>query len=209
MNRPRRLAFFAYAVLAAVAPSALAQTPAPTVAPPLPDSGAPTTPASTDAPLDTIITSQSGEIWSSDTETRAIFEGNVIVTGNNLRLTCDRLEITAAGKNEPSATVGKLEKFKLLVAIGRVHIVQGAREANCARAEVFPRENKIVLTGQPVVIDQESGFVATGEPMELLRGERRVRGENVKITLPPVRDLGFDKNAPSEKKSEPAPTPKP
>jgi lipopolysaccharide export system protein LptA len=149
------------------------------------------------APEETLITSSSAEIWTTDRETRATFSGNVVVTGTNLRMTCDRLEITAIGQNEQSATVGKLEKFKHLVATGRVHIVQGAREANCERAEVFPREEKVVLTGQPVVIDKEAGFVATGEPMQLLRGQRRVSGENIKITLPPIRDLGFEKNAPT------------
>jgi len=169
-------------------------------------------PAPTPAPVEeTVITATRSEIWSNEagTETYAIFNGNVVVTGTNLRITCDRLDATAVGRNDvpaaKNATAGNVEKFKQIIATGKVRIVQGDREANCERAEVLPRESKIVLSGQPVVIDRGTGSVATGEPLVLLKNERRVQGDNVKITFPPIKDLGFDKNAPAPKPDDAKP----
>jgi lipopolysaccharide export system protein LptA len=160
---------------------------------------------------ETVITAAKGEIWSNEagTETYAIFNGDVVVTGTNLRITCDRIEATAVGRNETpavkNATARDVEKFKQIIATGKVRIVQGDREANCERAEVLPRETKIILSGQPIVIDRGTGSVATGEPLILLKNERRVQGDNVKITFPPIKDLGFDKNAPTPQSGDAKP----
>jgi len=152
----------------------------------------------------TIIESTTLEMRSSDTETTAIFDGNVVVTGTNLKITCDYLEVVASRLGNLTDTVAKLDQFKSLIAVGRVHIVQGDREVTCGRAEVFPREEKIVLTEIPVVIDKSGPYVATGTKIVLLRGERRLYGENIKLTGPGLLDLGFDKNAPMK---PPAPAP--
>jgi lipopolysaccharide export system protein LptA len=169
-------------------------------------------------PVETVITASSAEIWSNEagTETYAIFKGNVVVTGTNLRMTCDRIEATSIGSNDPLAkntTAQDVEKFKTLLATGKVHIVQGDREANCERAEVLPREGKIVLTGTaghpPIIIDRGSGVTWISEPAILLKNDRRVHGENVKIIFPPVQDLGFDKNAPATTTTPADAAPKP
>jgi len=164
-------------------------------------------------PPPTEITSTSLEMWSNpdSTETHAIFTGNVTVTGNEIRLTCDRLEILAERIGDKTATIGKLDKFKFLIATGKVNIVQGDREASCGRAEVYPREEKIVLTEKPVVIDHSGPTVATGDLIEMLRGQRRVTGSNVHITLPALKDLSYDKNQAAQKAenapTQPAPSP--
>lgn len=151
------------------------------------------------APQTTEITSESMEMWSTDTETRGTFSGNVVVTGTNLKLTCDRLEITASRIGDKTATIGTLEKFKYLLASGKVRIVQGDREATCGRAEVFPREDRIDLTERPMVIDHGTEATYVGDKLQLFRGERRVKGDGVQITLPGIKDLGFDKNQPAPK----------
>ena len=79
----------------------------------------------------------------------------------------------------------------------------GGGDPACARAEVLPGEDRITLSGRPTVIDHSSNFVATGEPLILYRGDRRVHGSNVRIVLPPIKDLGFDKNQPAESPSNP------
>ena len=147
-------------------------------------------------PPNTVIVSQSLDMHSTATETISVFTGNVVVTGNDLRITCDRLDVVSTRGGDHTDTVGRQENFKSLIATGHVHIVQQDREASCGRAEVRPRENKVILTENPVVIDHGNNTVATGEPIVLLRGERRVLGTNVRITLPPIKDLGFDKNTP-------------
>lgn len=155
--------------------------------------------ASSTVPQSTEIASVSMETWSTDTETKGVFAGNVVVIGTNLRITCDRLEITATGLEDKNAAMPTLEKFKFLVATGKVRIVQGDREATCGRAEVYPRENKVVLTESPMAIDHGSEFKWIGDKLVMLRGERRVMGDNVRVIMPPIKDLGFDKNAPVPK----------
>ncbi|HXA13632.1 MAG TPA: LptA/OstA family protein [Opitutaceae bacterium] len=148
------------------------------------------------SPSPTIIVSQALDMHSTDTDTFSVFTGNVVVTGTDLRITCDRLDVDSIRSGEKTDTIGKQDNFKSLVATGHVHMVQLDREASCGRAEVLPREDKVILTENPVVIDHGNNTVATGEPLVLLHGERRVMGTNVHITLPPIKDLGFDKNAP-------------
>ncbi len=166
-------------------------------------------------PPPTVITSTKLEMWSNldGSETQAIFTGNVTVTGNEIKLTCDRLDIKAERIGDKTATIGTLDKFRALIATGKVNIVQGEREANCGRAEVYPREDKIILTEKPVVIDHGNGSVATGDLIEMYRLQRRVTGNNVHITLPAIKDLSYDKNQsapkPETTPTAPAPVPSP
>lgn len=150
----------------------------------------------------TVIESESFEWRSSDTETTAVFTGKVVVTGTNLRLTCDRLEIVALRTGDAKAPIGKIEDFKSLLAIGNVRIIQGDREAACGRAEVLPGDDKIILTGQPVIVDHSVNWTWTGDELHMLRGERRITGTNPKFTGPPIKDLGVDLD---KKLSAPAP----
>ncbi len=149
--------------------------------------------------IPTVITSTKMEMWSTDTETRSVFQQNVVVTGSNIKITCDKLDVTATKLDDiknKDATVPTVEKFKTLVATGNVHIIQGDREVTCGRAEVFPGEDRVVLTEKPVVIDSAGPYVATGDRIVLLRGERRLFGDNIKLQGPPIRDLGFEKDKP-------------
>lgn len=147
-------------------------------------------------PQPTVIESRSLEMRSTDKETIAIFDQNVVVTGTNLRLTCDHLEVVASRVGDAAATVAKLDQFKSLVATGRVRIIQGDREVTCGRAEVLPLEEKIILTESPVVIDHSGPYTERGTRIILLRGERRVIVENSVFQGPPIIDLGFDRKEP-------------
>jgi len=155
----------------------------------------------------TVITSDTFEMVSSGKETVSVFDGSVVVTATGLRLTCDHLEVVSTRIGDDNDTVGKQDRFKSLLAVGRVRIRQGEREAACDRAEVLPREDRITLTGHPVVTDHGNGTVATGDPLVLLRAERRVTGRDVRITAPSLKDLGFDPQQPppEAKSSPPAP----
>ena len=159
-------------------------------------------------PQPTVINSDTLDMRGTDAETVSVFNGHVVVTATGLRLTCDHLEVVSVRIGDKDDTVGQQDRFKSLIAVGNVHIVQGEREATCGRAEVLPREDKITLTETPIVKDHGNGTMASGDELVMLRGERQVRGRNVKITAPPIRDLGFDpKQAPpaadAPKKSAP------
>jgi len=165
-------------------------------------------------PIPTVIESAGlAETVSTDTETTATFHDKVVVTGTDLKLFCDDLRVVAIRKGDPTATLGQYGSFKSLVATGHVRIVQGAREATCGRAEIFPGEDKIVLSEEPVIRFLDEDYVATGPKMSLYRGQRRavIEGnpnEPTRITLPAIKDLGFDKDQPkpaAEKSPQAAP----
>ena len=142
----------------------------------------------------TVITTDSFESTSGDTETVALYTGHVVVTATNIKMTCDRMKTITAKVADKSDTIGQPNQFKYMLATGHVHIWQGEREAICGRAEVLPAEDKIVLTESPSVTDHGNNSVGTGDIIEMHRNQRVVTGKNVRFVLPPVKDLGFDKN---------------
>ncbi len=149
-----------------------------------------------ETPAPTVILADRLESQSSDTETVTDCIGHVIVTGTNLELRCDRLHLITSRLSDRAGILGKQTGFKTMLATGHVHIVQthGLREATCGRAEVFPNQDKIVLTENPVVIDHGNGSRATGDELDLLRDQRRVTGTHVRIDAPPIKDLGFERS---------------
>lgn len=159
------------------------------------------------APVPTELRSEKLEMTSTDTETTAIATTNVILTGTNLRITCDQLTLVATRIGEKDATVGTLEKFKYVLATGNVRIVQGDREATSQRAEVFPREDKVVLSEDPVIIDHSNGFAGAGERITLFRGKREVFIDQPRFTGPPIGDLGANAKPKSTTSTNAAPVP--
>ena len=151
-------------------------------------------PAQNAEPQSTVITSAGpGVMVSTDKETTITFRDEVVVTGTNMRLACDYLEVVVLRTGDPTATVGRLEKFRSMLATGNVHIVQGFREAACGRAEVLPEQEKIVLSDHPVVVDRDQNTRIAGEKITMLRGQRKVEVEKPVLTGPPVKDLGADR----------------
>lgn len=142
------------------------------------------------APVPTELRSEKLQMTSTDDETTAVATGNVILTGTNLRITCDQLTLVATRIGDKDATLGAVEKFKYILATGDVRIVQGDRESTSQRAEVFPREDKVVLSEDPVIIDHSNGFAGAGEKITLFRGKREVFIDKPRFTGPPVGDLG-------------------
>lgn len=191
-------------VLAAVfalgpVPGAAAAEPVKAAAPPAPP------------PVDTVITSDRFDMVSTDKETTFTYLDNVVVSATNLKLSCDKLIVIARRSGDPKATVGKQEKLKSLLATGRVRLVQDDREATCDRAEVLPDDDKVILTGSPVIRGLKDGWSQTGEKMILHRGERRaeVIGEGAsrpQTTLPALKDLGYDKVPEKKKPAAPGST---
>lgn len=132
------------------------------------------------------------EMWSVGDETRGICTGSVTLVGTDLKIVCDRLEFTAQGVGDKTATLPSLDKFKYMLATGHVIIVQSEREATCGRAEVLPREDKVVLTENPVLIDHGTDWTSAGEKITLLRGERRVIVDKSRVTGPALKNLSYD-----------------
>ena len=86
------------------------------------------------APQNTVITSEGpGEMVSTDTETTITFRDKVVVTGTNMKLACDYLEVVVVRSGDKTATLGKVDKFRSMIATGSVQMIQGDREAACGR----------------------------------------------------------------------------
>jgi lipopolysaccharide export system protein LptA len=169
----------------------------------VPASDAPTA----DVPSTTVSCAGLTEITSTDTETTAIFHDQVLAVGNGITLTCDYLKVIASRIGDKTATIGKYGKFKYLLATGNVKITQEDRIATGGRAEVYPDEDRIVMTENPVVQIESEHYTATGPRMILYRGQRRAVIEGTPaqrstILLPAIKDLGY----PAEKNPEPTPT---
>ena len=172
--------------------------------------GAALLPADEPAPVPTVITSQADDAKTVGDETTILFTGLVTVTGTDLKLTCDRLEVLLAQAPDSKKKVagptvlGESGKFKHLLATGRVKIVQGDRIATCGRAEVLPDKDQVILTEKPMVEDPEYG-TATAHLIRMQRGERHVFLEGgpdgaPQIVTRPIKDLGFGKDQPAPKK---------
>ena len=174
---------------------------------------APATPAPAAASLPpTTIESGALELFSTEKESTFTYSRGVRITATNLVLTCDHLVVVARRTGDPAALVGRQEKLKSLVASGNVRLVQDDREATADRAEVFPDDDRVILTGNPVVRSLKDGWEQRGPRMELLRGERRavIRGEGAerpRTVLPALKDLGYDKVP--ERRPAPANAPTP
>lgn len=163
----------------------------------------------------TVIESGTAEMVSTEKETTFTFSKGVKVTATNMELTCADLIVIATRVGDPKATLGDQQNFKSLVATGGVRIVQQDREALAQRAEVFPGEDKVILSGDPVVRSIKDGWQQTAPGMQLIlfRGERRAvipeeAGKRVRIALPPLKDLGYDKDKPKAE-TPPAAAPPP
>jgi lipopolysaccharide export system protein LptA len=149
-------------------------------------------------PADTTVDNTGpAELSSTDTETTAIFHDNVVVVGNGIKLTCDYLKVVSSRKGDPAATLGQYGSFKSLVATGHVYILQGNREARCGRADVYPAEDRAVLSDHPVVNYLDSPTTITGLRIVINRGKRNVVVETdaahpAHATLPALKNLGFE-----------------
>jgi lipopolysaccharide export system protein LptA len=161
-------------------------------------------------PVPTVIESGAAEMISTETETTFSFTKGVTVTATNMTLTCEDLVVVATRTGDPAATLGNQQSFKSLIATGGVRIVQNDREATAARAEVFPGDDKVILSGDPIVRNIGEGTELSGKGMQLVlyRGQRRAviegpSGTRVRLTGPSLKDLGFDPEKEKEKEKSP------
>lgn len=162
--------------------------------------------AAVEETVTTITSDGEAQMISTDKETTITFQKNVVVVGTNLKLSCDYLQVVVLRTGDPTATIGKLEKFRSLLATGNVHLVQADREAACGRAEVLPAQNQVILTENPVIVDHDQNTRIAGEKITLLRGQRQVFVDKPVLTGPPVKDLGFDKEKPAAPATQAAKT---
>lgn len=153
---------------------------------------------------DTIVTSDHLELKNDGELAYFAFSDNVRLTGTNIEVTCDLLEIYAESKKGEEGELGGVGGLRQIVASGNVVISQEGRRATAGRAEVLPEEDKIVLTEDPVVTDPQG--TVSGEKMTFFRGEQN--GEIVKprVLLRALPDMGFPKRPAADETTNVEPT---
>src|SRR5271156_1082060 len=95
-------------------------------------------------PGSTVITSD--ELHSDQQNHVSIFTGNVVVVGNQFRMTCQEMTVNFTKDN----------KVDTIVATGNVIINQPDRITNCGRADYFHDEDKFILTDSPTIHDHQN-----------------------------------------------------
>lgn len=101
-----------------------------------------------------------------------VFEGGVTVTRGDLRITCDRLEVTWQGAGEVTRAVGT----------GHLTLEHRAWKATAQRGELFTAEERVVLEGSPRV--EQEGRTLDGQRIELSLADERVRCEGCRLVVP-------------------------
>ena len=146
----------------------------------------------------TIVESDALEMNATDDQNFFYFTGNVRVTGTNLAVTCDRLEVVTSRTGDSEATIGKITAIESIVATGGVEIFQAGRLITAGRAELSPRDGLVILTDQPKIIDGE--VEVSGWRITLLKGERKAlveadpeqgQGGRPTVKLASLPDLGY------------------
>ncbi|HQU08531.1 MAG: hypothetical protein B7X06_00410 [Verrucomicrobia bacterium 21-51-4] len=139
----------------------------------------------------TVIQSDSLDVKTTPAGNIFYFKNNVRIEAQDLKATCDLMEVYSQEKSEGItprlAEVGAIDR---IVAIGHVRIEQAGRVATAGRAEIIPSEGCLILSEDPVVID-EQGQVR-GYRIILLKDEKRAivegqpDGARPRVVLPPM-----------------------
>ncbi len=155
----------------------------------------------------TVITSDKLDLLTTKEGHRFLFTGNATVEGNNLRVSCDELEILSRREVNATDPSGKVGRISFIVAKGNVHITQVGRVATADKATIDIPAGIVKMMGS-AVLEDDRGKV-TGEVIIMERGKRRAevrggRGNRPKVELPPLPDLRFGKKKkkPEKKKGK-------
>ena len=139
---------------------------------------------------DTIINAKNLLAQNNGAEAYFVFSGDVVVTGTNLVMTCDKLEVWAAQGMEGNSTLARVGKIRRALATGKpVVVTQEARKGTAGQVEVLPFDDVIILTGDPVVTDPTGTLY--GEKMTYRRGKQEVEIEGPRAVLPRLPDFGL------------------
>lgn len=161
------------------------------------------------APVATQIESVRLQVENDGENAYFHFSDAVKLTATNMLVECDSLEVFATRTAEEETDLGKFSAIKEIVAKGNVRIEQAERTATCQKAIVKPNEERIVLTGNPVVV-QPGGRIVTYNPEDeivLDRGNGRIsiitKGpQKLRLTSSAIGDLGFENKAPVPTESD-------
>lgn len=149
-------------------------------------------------PIPTIAHADYLEFLSVDKEKhRFLLDGNVSVEGNNIFLTCDKMEVLfSKDANSSNNPVGAIS---FIQAQGSIKLKQQGRISYAENMTLDVEAGTVLLSGQARVVDEQWG-VASGAKIILEKGRRLARvianeGGRSRLELPSLPDFGFPKRA--------------
>jgi lipopolysaccharide export system protein LptA len=159
----------------------------------------------------TTVKSDRLEMRNTGIEGHYVFIGHVRITGTNLEVTCDRVEVFSVSKDgddQPKdSSVPDTGNIRRMLATGNVAISQEGRKATCGVAEVIPDEGKIILTESPIITDVATAVTMKGTRMTVFRDERYAVIENPEVVGPALPNLGFTPGGGTNGQPTTTPTP--
>ena len=141
----------------------------------------------------TTIDSDMAEVVTTKDGHRFYFSGNVVVTGTDLLLNCDELEILSKRESNSSKSITKVGKISLMVARGKVSIKQKGSLGTGDTATMQADPDVFILHGSPAVLVDERGKLE-GDEIVFERGKGRAElrggaGNRPRVELPELPAL--------------------
>ena len=119
----------------------------------------------------TVITSDKQWLVGGTDSDRYFFEGDVKASGTDMDVSCGKAEVEMRKLKSGGHSISKI------CLLESVNISSGLKSATCGRAEVFPEDEMVVLSEDPVVIDREDNTRVSGPRMVYNRGRRSMTVE--------------------------------
>jgi lipopolysaccharide transport protein LptA len=141
-------------------------------------------------PGSTVITSD--ELHSDQQTHVSVFTGNVVVIGNQFRMTCQEMTVNFTKDN----------KVDTIVSTGDVVITQPDRVTHCGHAVYFHDEDKFDLTDSPTILDNKKNQESAPEII-IYRTSQKMETKGGRSNL----ILGPDSMATPASTPPPTPTP--
>ncbi len=122
-------------------------------------------------PGSTVITSD--ELHSDQANHVSVFTGNVVVIGNEFKMTCQEMTVNFTKDN----------KVDTIIATGDVVITQPDRITHCGRAEYFRDDDKFVLTEQPSIVQGKNDQQLNSPEIIIYRTSQKMETTGGRTTL--------------------------
>ena len=156
----------------------------------------------------TVITSDKQWLVGGTESDRYFFEGDVKAVGTDMDVSCDKAEVGIRKRKGGGHSINKIDLY------GNVNLSSGLKAATCGKAEIFPEDEMVVLSEDPVVIDREDNTRVSGPRMVYNRGRRSmtVEAEEPAQNAPTeerrtfIPDFEDDETLEPETKTPPRPT---
>jgi lipopolysaccharide transport protein LptA len=115
----------------------------------------------------------SDELHSNQNSHQSIFTGNVVVVGQNFRMTCQEMTVFFTTDN----------KVTEIVATGDVIITQPDRVTHCGHAEYYQNSDTFVLTQEPVILNQGTEVRSTRITINRQTQQMQTEGGRTTVTI--------------------------